>query len=60
MNESYIPTVSRLVETGMIPTWETAPCEGRNPSIPQNPAGTLTPPEVSMPVIHSDTIISDT
>lgn len=52
--ESIIPTVSRLDEMGMIPKWETAPCEGRNPNIPQNPAGTLTPPEVSTPVIHND------
>ena len=47
-----IPTVSRLVETGMIPIWETAPWEGRNPITPQNAAGTLTPPTVSTPVTY--------
>ena len=43
--------MSRLVEIGMIPKCETAPCEGRNPRMPQNPAGTLTPPVVSIPVV---------
>lgn len=29
---------------------ETMPCEGRNPKIPQHPAGTLTLPPVSVPI----------
>lgn len=29
---------------------ETMPCEGRNPKIPQYPAGTLTLPPVSVPI----------
>lgn len=52
-----IPTVSRLGETGIIPTLETAAYEGRKPKIPQKPPGTLTPPMVSTPShVHKATI----
>ena len=46
-----IPTESRLEDTGMIPVFEMAPCEDLNPRTPQYPAGTLTPPIVSMPAM---------
>ena len=47
-----VPTVSRLNETGTIPTWETDPCEGRNPKMPQKLAGILTSPTVSIPASY--------
>lgn len=37
--------------TGIEPSKETAPCEERNPKIPQHAAGTLTSPTVSIPDI---------
>lgn len=47
----FIPTESRLEDTGMIPAFEIAPWEDLNPRTPQYPAGTLTPPTVSMPAM---------
>lgn len=47
----HIPTVSRLAETGKISKRGMVPYEGRNPIMPQKPAGTLTPPTESRPVI---------
>lgn len=44
-----IPTVSKLCELGRTPIVDTAPWDGRYPSIPQNDAGILTPPIVSIP-----------
>lgn len=47
--------MSKLDETDIIPSSDTTPYEGRNPITPQYPAGTLTPPSVSIPVIDSYT-----
>lgn len=55
----YLPTVSRLVDTGMTPTWETDPCEGRNPKTPQKLAGILTSPTVSIPAIYKSMSTSE-
>ena len=46
---SRIPTASRLCELGKTPIIDTAPCDGRNPITPQNDAGILTHPVVSVP-----------
>lgn len=45
----YIPTVSKLCEFGRTPIVDITPCEGRKPRTPQNEAGILTPPIVSVP-----------
>jgi hypothetical protein len=44
-----IPTVSKLCAIGTTPATEIAPCEGRNPNMPQFAAGSRTLPAVSEP-----------
>lgn len=51
-----IPTVSKLWEFGETSIVDTVPWDGLNPIIPQNEAGTLMPPTVSVPTITLDMI----
>lgn len=48
-SREHIPTVSKLCAMGTTPATEIAPCEGRNPNMPQYAAGTRTLPAVSVP-----------
>jgi hypothetical protein len=47
-----LPTVSKLCAIGTTPVDEITPCEGRNPKMPQNDAGHLTLPPVSVPEVN--------
>lgn len=50
------PKASQLEATGIVPSKETAPCEERNPKTPQQAAGTLTSPTVSIPAASNSTV----
>lgn len=46
-----LPIVSKLCAFGRTPIVDTAPWDGRKPKIPQNAAGILTHPIVSVPAM---------
>lgn len=49
----FLPTASSVGATWVTPAMEMEPCDARNPKMPQNAPGILTPPMVSIAAIQT-------